>query len=765
MTPARSRAAVYFCFAASGAAALVYQVIWARWLGKIFGVTTPSISVVLASFMFGLALGSFVIGRRLARVRDPLALYAWLEVGVGLVALAFPWLTRGVEALYVALVTDATPPLATLAVRLVLSFVLLGLPTTLMGATLPLLTDFLRRSPRHSGRWDAGFLYAANTIGAALGTIVASFVLIELLGVRGTTLVAAGLNFLAAMLARAYARRTSVAAPAPLLVLESARSGRLAIAVLATSGATALASEVLWTRLLETMVGNSTYVFAIILLVYLTGIALGSWLASIVLVRLRSPVLWLLGTQAGMGLCTLVSIVAIVWIRDGLRRFELQPVGAADSLWIWLEAALVLLPGAVLSGAAFPLASRVLDPAVEDAEGPHIARAYAWNTAGAVLGSLVGGFVLAPLFDFLGALYVLAALYAATALVGLGCVARARETTASRRAIAVGLLFAASVLGLSMRGVMRGSDLADRMRDNRSYVLAYHRPGFQAVTTVMLPREGAPPAAEPTLLINGNGMTRKVTATKVMAHLPLLSHPSPQNTLVICFGMGTTYRSALTHGGRVTAVELVPQVLETFDYFHTDAARLRSEPRGRLVVNDGRNFLAVTRQQFDVITIDPPPPIDAAGVNNLYSKDFFELARSRLAPGGIFAHWIPNPESMSGVADQETFDRLVRTFALVFPHVRSVASIPAVGLHLIGSLEPFRVPAAELRAKLARPEIAADLSEWDEIPVNYFFRFHVPRLDRLPVLEPITDDNARLEFDLIRSLRSGVAKTKSPIWW
>lgn len=215
-TPSNSNASrvhslnVYLIFTVSGAAALIYQVIWARWMGLVFGNTATSVSIVLGSFMLGLALGSYIVGRRLHRIANPMLVYAYLELGIGLFALCFPLLSMRTDVIFTSIVHVDSTLTWSMIVRAILAFTLLAVPTTFMGATLPLLTDFFRRDPRRTRSWKVGLLYAANTFGAALGTIIASFILIELIGVRSTTLIAAALNFLVAYIGLKYARSTQL---------------------------------------------------------------------------------------------------------------------------------------------------------------------------------------------------------------------------------------------------------------------------------------------------------------------------------------------------------------------------------------------------------------------------------------------------------------------------------------------------------------------------------------------------------------------------
>ena len=744
---------VYAIFALSGAAALVYEILWARWLALVLGSTTASVSVVLACFMFGLALGSWGASRALHRVRHPLLVYAWLETGIGVFALAFPLLTGAAETAYTAWVGVETAAPTGLLVRSLVAFALLAVPTALMGATLPILADSLQRSGRVTSGWKAGLLYAANTLGAATGVLAASFVLIELLGTRGATLTAAGLNLGIALLAFLACESSPMRAPAEARVPTPpiVRAGRLALVVLALAGANAMASEVLWTRFLETLVGNSSYAFALILVVYLVGIGLGSAAFSFVADRLSSLPLWLAGTQLAMGACTAAALSLCDAL--GTTMASGRDVAISAILGDYLKASLALLPLAICSGAVFPLATRVLARRRRDADGGLVGRAYAWNTLGAVAGALVGGFVVAPRFDFFEALYLLAAVCCGT---GLFVAAAAREIGAPRLG-ALGVAAAGAVLLLwTTPRAGGGSEFARRLDAlDSDWQLVYHEPGLQGVTSAMVERDGD----RPMLLVNASGMTVKARVTKMMAHLPLLVHPRPERTLVICFGMGTTYRSATRYGGDVTVVELVDEVYDAFSFFHRDAEQVRDYPRGRMVTSDGRHYLELTRERYDVITVDPPPPIDAAGVNHLYARDFLELARDRLAPGGIVAHWIPFPGTLSGVGDQETFKMLLKTFSSVFPHTYLVRSDPRVGVHVLGSREPIAVSQAAVQARLAVPSVRSDLFEWGAVELDRYLALErFERTDFDASLPLVTDDRPHLEFHLLRRWRDGAAK-------
>ncbi len=756
---------VYIIFTVSGATALIYQVLWSRWLGLVFGNTTTSISIVLASFMSGLALGSWGAGRFLHRIGTPMRAYAYLELGIGMCAFCFPVLSQLTDFIFTTAVGPESAAGFSLLVKGALSFLLLLVPTTLMGATLPLLTEFFRLSPRHTESWKVGLLYATNTLGAALGIMTASFLLIELIGLFATTMTAAILNVIIATIAFLYS------SPSGKNPVKSAGTnnmklnprGRLAVAVLTASGAAALASEVLWTRMIETLVGNSTYAFSMIVLLYLLGIAAGSWVMSFAINRVKGLSFWLASIQMAMGIWIFIALFLFDGIIKNISHYSGIAIPLSLMFWNYSKVMIVLLPLSVLSGACFPLTTRIVEPESEDASGALIAKAYAWNTAGAVVGSLGAGFLIAPLFDYYDSLYLLAFLYCLTAFTAYMTIGVIDRRAGLKRQATVLTGFAAAILMTAAILNITGSNRFKTRVETAHplYKVVYHKPGLQGITTVIKKNNEATPDI---LLVNGMGMTKKVTDTKMMAHLPMILHPDPQDALVICFGMGTTYRSAVAYGGNVTVVELVKEVFDAFNFFYDDADRVRSWPKGRMIVNDGRNFLKLSREKYDVITIDPPPPIDAAGVNNLYSREFLELAKSHLKRGGIMAHWIPFPGSGSGIDDMITFNMLFQTFADVFPYVYMKRGYSSVGLHVLGSTEPLRISMDLLKNRLSRKNIIDDVTEWDPVPFAYFEE--ILPFERMQVSqETVTDDHPLLEFYLLRTWKQNGKKVFVYNYW
>lgn len=758
-----SRRPILAIFTLSGASGLIYQVIWARQLGLVFGNTTVSITIVLAAFMAGLALGAEVAGRALVGRPNPLALYALLEAAIGVYALCFGPVVHGLEALYPRFFGDTTPALTLTLVRAVTAFLLLLVPTSFMGATLPLTTEYLHRLPLEHRDWNAGRLYAANTLGAALGSMASGFVLIELVGIGVTTRIAAAFNVVVALIGWRLSRGLAPATGASVPVANTASTAaqRPLLLLFAATGALALAGEVLWTRALTLLLGSSTYAFSAILVVYLIGIALGSWTLSGVVHRLRQPERFIPLAVLGAGVWHVLAVALFVPLH-AMAIGILVDLPEMTPGRFYVRAATVLagvlalmVPPAFLSGALFPLVTRLLEGDAGD-RGEPIARAYTWNTVGAILGSFLGGFVLAPLFVHFHAVYVLALCFLVVAVGAVSLIGwRAHAGIALVTLVGAVLAAGAAVHGLRQPDLFVTLFLGRRP----THAIAMHEAGLQGITTVAWDRTKPEQSAQ--LLVNGIGMTVKAFVTKAMAHLPLVVHGGAEDTLVICFGMGTTFRAALAHGGRVDAVELTPGAYRAFDYFYADAAEVRRNPRGRMIVNDGRNFLLLTDKRYDVITLDPPPPIDAAGVNNLYSREFLELMRAHLKPGGIVAHWLPPPGPFIGIPDTLTMDMLIATFLDVFPYVRVIASQPyhgKVGFHLLGSNEPLVLDPARLARALENPAVARDVAEfaWDPLVRERFFT--EATVDRTLATQRtlLTDDRPLLEFNLIRNLRRGL---------
>ena len=662
-------------FFVSGFCSLVCEVVWLRLAMGAFGVTAPFVSIFLSVFMAGLGLGSWGTGLLCRRLKSKAAayslrLYAGTELLIALSAIAVPsLLALGRDFLAGALGNAAWGSSA--------YYWASGLCTGLaiipwcvcMGATFPLAMTAIERRFAARSRNSFSYLYLANVVGAGLGTAVSAFVLIELFGFRGTLFFAAALNVMIAVaaLALSFSRWISVSADAApddaLAPNPGLPAPRDTLILLFTTGLVSMAMEVVWTRQFTPYLGNSVYAFAIVLGTYLLASFAGSCFYR---ARIKK------GASQYDG----------AWILSG--ALSILPLYAADPylpINSYARVVLGIVPLCCLLG--------FLTPSLIDRwslGNPNRAgTAYAVNVLGCILGPLIAGFWLLPRLAEGVALTILAT---PLFIAGLLAALRRRE----------GALLAASA-GFAAIIIFSSSSFEDR--------LATWVHGTQVKRDYQASAMAARRGKSLYLMVNGIGMTKITPITKFMAHLPLafLSRP-PGNALVICFGMGTTFRSLLSWGIPATAVELVPSIPQLFGFFHKDAVQLLASPNARVVIDDGRRFLARTKETFDVITIDPAPPMSAAGTSFLYSEEFYAAVKNRLKDDGIMQQWIMEPMEPILVS---SFAKAIKDS---FPYVRVFRSVEGWGYHCLASRSP--IPGYTAAALQARMPVAAlkDLLEW-----------------------------------------------------
>lgn len=713
----RSRKRLLFeFFFISGFCGLLYQVIWLRLAFAAFGIITPVVSVVISVFMLGLAGGSWLAGRFASTgrggARRAIRAYALCELVIGVGAFAVPWLfAAGHGLLGNSGEADSAGYLSASALAIAVSM----LPFCLaMGATYPLVMAYVRESDPDPQSFS--LLYLANVLGASLGALLAACVFVEVLGFHGTLRVAGGLNALIAVGAFWLGRDTEERAPgepAPATTAES-RLGGFAATILFATGLCALAMEVVWTRTFTPVLGTQVYAFAALLVAYLVATWIGSHLYRRALAR---------GTALPIGALLAAAAAA-----------ALLPVVANDprlpTPWDWrgVVALASIMPFCAVLGYLTP---QVIDRAAQGA--PRAAgRAYAINALGCIAGPLVASYVLLPFAGGKFSLLILAAPLAALAFA-------ARMELAPRLRAAglacIGVLAVGSAASASYENPCVLTDAACRIR--RDYT-----------ATVVSLGEGM----DKRLLVNGVGITQLTPITKFIAHLPAAMHAGrPRSALVICFGMGTTFKSLLSWGMDTTAVELVPSVRDAFGYYHADAARVMSDPNGHVVIDDGRRFLDRTDARYDVIVVDPPPPAEAAGSSLLYSREFHEAVRRHLNPHGVFQTWFPVGETSIVLA-------IAQSLSEVFPHVRAYRSIAGWGVHFIASMDPIDTAGAPELLERMPPAARADLAEWST--QNPLADMHTVLSREIPftrLLPPrrsivITDDRPYNEYYLLRRM-------------
>ena len=764
MSLARSPWPVWFAFALSGAAALLYEVVWTRLLALDMGHGLAAASTVLAAFMGGLAVGAAAggrIGQQMTRTAA-LRTYALLEAGIGLFALAVPLLLAGARPVLGALYDDGNGGLTYGSVRMLASLALLGLPAVAMGATFPLASRWAGHTSETMAR-DAARLYTANTLGATLGAVATGFLLLPALGLFGTTAVGVVLNLLAALTAWAVARgpanEPEGAAPTPLR--KGARSSEgseppmaghiiTAAAVLGLTGWASLTLQVVWTRLLASMLGPTTYAFSAVVALFVAGIALGSAATTRLVTtpaRARSGLGLVIGLAA---LATLGSAAAVDWAILRVATIVATPdITFAQVVWQqWLLTATLLLPLAVMFGAAFPLAL-ALAPRHRDSMVEDIGWVYAINTIGAIIGSLLAGFVLIPAIGLFNSVRLIALVLALTA----AALALTHRTRAASRwaAAVVSVIGLVGALGLpswdtsllssgayKYAPVAQGPDVRTALTAGR---LTYYREGASGTVSVRSL------TGTRSMAIDGKvdaSSAADMLTQRLLAHVPLLLHPNPKAVAVLGLGSGVTLGSALTHGiDRAVVLEISPEVVDASRQFDPENHRALDNPRTRLIVGDGRTHLALSREQYDVIVSEPSNPW-MAGIASLFTREFFATARGRLTPGGVFCQWAHTYD----MSDSD-LRSIVATFLSEFPE--GTAWLVGDGdVLLIGSTTPLVPQLDQMAARWQRPGVADDLASVGvRSPLGVLSLFVAERtaLSAWTAGAPLqTDQRARLEF-------------------
>lgn len=757
-------------FFLSGASGLVYQVVWTRLLILVFGSTTIAVSTVLAVFMGGLALGAFVGGRWIDRWPRPLIVYAWLEAAVGAYGLCVPWALDRALPLYQMVWSEAaSSPGLLLAVRVVFIALILIVPTTLMGATLPVLSRAI--APKAASVPGLiGRFYATNTAGAVIGAFGAGFILMPAVGVTPTIVAAVAGNLAAAVAAWIVIRRwRGTDHPAPSATpraqatdREIPQGGRaMWVAVtLAVSGAAALIDEVAWSRALGLIIGSSVYAFTAMLTTFLVGLAAGAASGIWLMRRVRGRLVLLGAVQiaiAAAGLTTVALLAqlpfALVWAAGALRAIGPWSVPLAQFALSFL---VMWLPTFGF-GLVFPIALHLL-VAGPDTAGAAVGRLYAINTGGAIAGAFVAGFVLLP---SVGVQHTLFLAVGASLMLGIMLiVADASVSRVRSLGVGVGLAVAAVLIGaavptwsatLMSSGVywnlpryVAGYDEAGisgveaRMPKGRTL---YHREGLTA--TVVVEQD---PDGNRSLTINGRTESGDLfMRTQVLiAHWPVWLAPRADRVLVIGFGSGATAGSVLRHPvRRLDVVELEAAVLDASRVFEPENGRPLADFRTRVSAADGRNFLLLTPDRYDIIISQPSLPW-VAGAATLFTQDFFDIAAAHLEPGGVFGQWVD-----AGAMGREQLHSVLAAFALVFPHFLAVEPTPG-DLFLIGSASPLALDPRRIAESFADPAIAADLRRVDiGEPRNLYETFLGDDAMVKPLLAgaiPNRDENVYVEF-------------------
>jgi spermidine synthase len=760
----------------SGLCALVYQIAWLRELRLVFGASTAASAAVLGIFMGGLGAGGLVFGKRAAAAERPLLLYARLEAGIALASALTPVFVLVARWLYDAV--GGTPTLGlgggTIA-RLILATIVLGVPTLLMGGTLPAAAQAVTRAG-DVGRRDLAILYGANTLGAVAGATLSTFVLLEALGTRRMLLSACVLNLVVAALATILATRMSARAAIdvddhtiePAAPLPAAVSPRFVLAAAAIVGFAFLLMELVWYRMLGPILGGSSYTFGLILAVALAGIGCGGVayaLATSSREREARP-----ATLTGFALtCALEAAALAVPFALGDRlavwAATLRPLGSVGFYgfvagWTAITA-IVVFPAAFVSGVQFPLLIALYGHGRADV-GRQVGYAYAWNTAGAIAGSLAGGFGLMPLLSAPGCWRLAAGLLAALGLAAVALAERPRVVSLVAPIVAAGL-----ALGLLVRtgptaawrhgsvGVGRAPASGtpnsfeewarDLRRDTR-----WQKDGVESSVALNDKSAWA-------FIVNGkvDGNARSDASTQVMAGLMgALVHPGVQRALVVGLGTGSTagWLGAVPTMERVDVVELEPAILEVARRCAAVNRDVLANPKVHVTIGDAREVVGTTRARYDLIFSEPSNPY-RAGIASLFTREFYQAASSRLGDDGLFVQWL-----QAYNVDAQTIRTIYATLAAVFPDVETWITEES-DLLLIAGKHPLVYDVGKLRARIAEEPWKTALSRvWRADDLEAVFARYVANAglargvaalegDRLN-----TDDMTLVEFGFARGL-------------
>ena len=678
-----SRAAVLALFYVSGIAGLIYQVLWLRRLSVIFGVTVYAASTVLAAFMAGLAIGSALSGRVLGRGIAPLVAFGIAEILIGATGLLSPVLLDAASALYVALHGTTLESLGVQTVaRLVSSLAILALPTTMMGITLPLLTAAVVQR-KESAATTVSWLYALNTLGAMTGTLLSGLVLIPAIGIRRSFIFAATLNVLVGAAALVLSRtkssnQSAIRNPQSAIDPQSAiRNPRLLWLVVAVSGFASLGLEIVWFRLMLQFVVATTEAFTAMLTTVLGGIAAGGMLAALILRSRRDQSAMLGIVQATTGVAVIGSMSFLLWTVE--RGW--------GTMALWPAVLIAILPPSVCMGIGFPMALGMAARSIAVIDrgllARRVGRLYSLNVAGAILGSLVGGFLLLPRAGSVNALIVLSAMFVVSGMLVL----LTRRGT-FRWSAAVVLL---AVFFLVARDLPDPFKVAIDRRYGNLLLEFWRHEGPQAAVSVRASQ------FQHVLYLDGlhqaNDQPAMVRLHRAIGHLPMVLHGAPKDALVVGMGGGATPGAVSRHAGtRVQVVELSDSVRKAAPHFAHINYDLINRPNVSIRIDDGRNFLALTDRRFDVITADIIQP-GHAGAGLVYSKEYFTLVKNALQQDGVALQWI-------GLRPSIEYKLIMRTFLEVFPH----ATLWYEANFMVGTLKPLAIDPSALARMRQHPE-------------------------------------------------------------
>jgi spermidine synthase len=746
----------------SGFSSLIYEVIWMRRLALFFGSDVYSAACTLSVFMGGLTLGSLLAARFTDRLRRTLLWYGMLEISIGLYALFFPDILNLFSSQYqhVYRAYFDIAPWRYHACRILVATVTLIVPTTMMGATLPLIVKRFGRDGE-IGRYS-GFFYSTNTCGALVGVLCVGFVFLPALGVQSTTALACKINILIGITAILLSRLRSGKVPGEPYgtpttarstagILPDRRFARVSLIAIALSGFAALALEVVWMRILTQSFSATVYSFSIMLSCFLFGIFYGSrWISGLVdreqfLVRLFGLL------ELGLGLCVAMLGIftyfvplffsRLLWLLSAISKGNF---GLACTVAEFFVSAVLIAVPTILMGATFPVAVKICTPALA-AIGRGIGTVYAANTAGGILGALLGGMVLIPVVGTRMGLLIIAAIFTGAGMFLLYQHSEGgwKNLKDPRAAVMLGV----ATLSAAIVWMLPGQIVVNFSYAGREQAqVIYHGEGIaHNVDIVRTPEDVTIMMVNGTLEADTTFSQRRHFILK--GHLPLLLHGNPQSVAVIGLGLGITLsatnRNPAVHS--IEVIELTREMVKAQRYLENISGGVLRSPKIHVRIDDGRNFMAMSDRSFDMITADPIHP-RVTGVGYLYTREYYQSLKHRLRPHGVVCQWMP----MYRIS-RKSFDVAFRTFASVFPNA-SFWYVRGHGL-FVATQDPFQIDFQNLAARMQNPIVKDDLASIDV--------HSAPELLALMLMGPLEiskylssvpdhtlnrDDNAYLEY-------------------
>lgn len=693
---------IYLLFFFSGTAGLIYEIVWGRLSVLIFGSTTNSIVAVISAFLGGLAIGSLLFGQIADRLsaQKLIKTYSLLEIGIGLSAAATLVLLEVIKSIYANFSDGSSVTLSLLLFKFALTIPVLSIPTILMGATLPILVRFAQLQNQSQGK-SVSLLYAINTLGGVAGVLVSAFILIEIFGLQNSLLIAVAINLTIgafASLIRASDKNLKIKKVQNLQIAQIITPDKLIVLIaFFLSGLISIAYEVLWSRIFTPTIGTLIYAFATVLAIYILGIGIGSLIYQRFAKLIKGKNLAFAVCEAGIGIFAIASVILT-------HKFVID-----NSFRI----AAIVLPATILMGLTFPAVVALLSD--EKHTGKIVGASYFANTVGSITGGFLASFLFIPIFGSSPSVIILAS---ANLIIALIFILREKLGILRYASLFTVLVFITLSFWLLY---FKGDRLTQYTTDLQILTAKINKLQYafkeDEVASVFAFRD--PKNNDQGLFIDGVATTSRVSETRFMAHIPIVLHQDPQKVLVIAFGMGTTFRSSLAQNIQTDTIELVPSVPPLMHFFHPDAESVLTNPNGDIIINDGRNYSLLTNQKYDIVTIDPPPPFNAAGTTVLHSKEFYTDLAKILEPGGIVSQWIYYNGSR-----EDDISMAIKSFLDVFPYVLAFQKVGSVGgIFLQGSLVPL--DQERINLLFQDQEAIVDLEEVIEVKPGASLKDHV----------------------------------------